>query len=173
MLLCVNGQILTKSLIHLVTLWTWCEPWTFFSGSIFLFKRSAVNLTSDFLRFVYLEWFKRRKKIKRVAKLVWLDWAIFDILGNNIFNKRIPNDWQLLGLFWKPHSYVKTSLATFWATIGKIGILFTPTSGHTGLTTFPFLLIKELSSERDQCDQIWRNSTFLAKFKKSWAIFWG
>ena len=102
---------------------------------------------------------------------MWLDWAIFDILGNNIFNKRIPNDWQLLGLFWKPHSYVKTSLATFWATIGKIGILFTPTSGHTGLTTFPFLLIKELSSERDQCDQIWRNSTSLAKFKKSWVIF--
>ena len=39
---------------------------------------------------------------------------------------------NFLGYFEKPHSYVKTELATFWATFGKIGLLFTPTSGHTG-----------------------------------------
>ena len=34
---------------------------------------------------------------------------------------------NFLGYFDKPHSYVKTALATF----GKIGLPFTPTSGHT------------------------------------------
>ena len=37
-----------------------------------------------------------------------------------------------LGYFETTHSYVKTVLATFWATFGKIGLLFPPTSGHTG-----------------------------------------
>ena len=39
---------------------------------------------------------------------------------------------HFLGYFENPHSYVKTALATFWPTFGKIGLLFTPTSGHTG-----------------------------------------
>ena len=39
---------------------------------------------------------------------------------------------NFLGYFEKHHSCVKTALATFWATFGKIGLLFTPTSGHTG-----------------------------------------
>ena len=39
---------------------------------------------------------------------------------------------NFLGHFEKPHSYVKTALATFWATFGKIGLLFTPPYGHTG-----------------------------------------
>ena len=38
---------------------------------------------------------------------------------------------NFLGYFEKPHSYVKTALATFCATFGKIGLLFTHTSGHT------------------------------------------
>ena len=39
---------------------------------------------------------------------------------------------NFLGYFEKLHSCVKTALATFWATFGKlIGLLFTPTSGHT------------------------------------------
>ena len=32
---------------------------------------------------------------------------------------------NFLGDFEKPHSGVKTTLATFWATFGKIGLLFT------------------------------------------------
>ena len=46
---------------------------------------------------------------------------------------------NFLGYFDKSHSNVKTALTTFWATFGKIGLLFTPTSGHTGpmlCTTF-------------------------------------
>ena len=39
---------------------------------------------------------------------------------------------NFFGLFEKPHPYVKTELATFCTTFGKIGLLFTPTSGHTG-----------------------------------------
>ena len=39
---------------------------------------------------------------------------------------------NFLGYFEKPHSNVKTALATFRASLGKIGLLFTPTSGHTG-----------------------------------------
>ena len=36
-----------------------------------------------------------------------------------------------LGYFEKPHSYVKTAVATSWVTFGKIGVFFNPTSGHT------------------------------------------
>ena len=39
---------------------------------------------------------------------------------------------NFLGYFEKPHSYVKTAMDTFWATVGKVGLVFTPTSGHTG-----------------------------------------
>ena len=39
---------------------------------------------------------------------------------------------NFLGYFEKPHSYVKTALATFWATFGKNWTTFSPTSGHTG-----------------------------------------
>ena len=38
---------------------------------------------------------------------------------------------NFLGYFEKPHSYVKTALATFWATFGKNYLLLIPTSGHT------------------------------------------
>ena len=39
----------------------------------------------------------------------------------------------VLGYFEKPHSHVKTALATFLGNLWKkIGLLFTPTSGHTG-----------------------------------------
>ena len=39
---------------------------------------------------------------------------------------------NFLGYFEKPHSYVKTALATFLATLGKNWASFSPTSGHTG-----------------------------------------
>ena len=39
---------------------------------------------------------------------------------------------NFLGYFEKPHSYVKTALATFLATFGKNWTTFSPTSGHTG-----------------------------------------
>ena len=38
---------------------------------------------------------------------------------------------NFLGYFEKPHSFVKTALATLRATFGKNGLLFTSTSGHT------------------------------------------
>ena len=42
----------------------------------------------------------------------------------------------MIGNFWgnfeKPYSYVKTDVASFWATLETFGLLFTPTSGHTG-----------------------------------------
>ena len=38
---------------------------------------------------------------------------------------------NFLDYFEKTHSWVKTALSTFWSTFGKIGLLFTPTSGHT------------------------------------------
>ena len=40
---------------------------------------------------------------------------------------------NFLGFIKKTHSCVKTALSTFWVTFGKIGLLFTPTSGHTAL----------------------------------------
>ena len=42
---------------------------------------------------------------------------------------------NVLGYFENGYSYVKTALTTFWATFGKIGLFFTPTSGHTGIGT--------------------------------------
>ena len=56
-------------------------------------------------------------------------------LATRFLAKEAQNYWQLLGYFEKPYSFVKTALATFWATFGKIGLLFTPTSGHTGIGT--------------------------------------
>ena len=53
---------------------------------------------------------------------MWPDWAILKVIGNNTSSKRSPNDCQILGYFEKPHSYVKTSLATFgknWATLSS------------------------------------------------------
>ena len=38
---------------------------------------------------------------------------------------------NFLGNFEKPHSYGKTAVATFWATLETFGLLFTLTSGHT------------------------------------------
>ena len=55
-------------------------------------------------------------------------------LATRFLAKEAQNYWQLLGYFEKPYSFVKTALATFWATFGKIGLLFTPTSGHTACT---------------------------------------
>ena len=34
---------------------------------------------------------------------------------------------------------VKTAMASFWATFGKIGQLFIPSSGHTETETGPFI----------------------------------
>ena len=42
---------------------------------------------------------------------------------------------QMIGNFWailKTSLLCKTALTTFWATFGKIRLLFTPKSGHTG-----------------------------------------
>ena len=39
---------------------------------------------------------------------------------------------NFFGYFEKPHSHVKTAMATFWAIFRKNWATFTPTSGHTG-----------------------------------------
>ena len=39
---------------------------------------------------------------------------------------------NFLGYFETPHPYVKTALATFWATFGKNWATFSPTSGQSG-----------------------------------------
>ena len=60
----------------------------------------------------------------RLKATVWPDWAIFKALGDKISSKRSPTDWQLLGCFEKPHSFVKATLSTLWSTFGKFGLLF-------------------------------------------------
>ena len=62
---------------------------------------------------------------------MWPDWATLKILGDKNSNKNGQKDVQLLGYFVKPHSYVKTVLATIWAFLETFGLLFTATSGHT------------------------------------------
>ena len=46
---------------------------------------------------------------------------------------------NFLGYFVKLHSYIKTVVATFWAILETVGLLFTPASGHTAhQSTFLF-----------------------------------
>ena len=54
------------------------------------------------------------------------------VLGVKISSKRAQMIGNFLGNFEKPYSYVKTDVASFWATLETFGLLFTPTSGHTG-----------------------------------------
>ena len=56
------------------------------------------------------------------------DWAIFE----SYLAKEAQMIGNFLGYFEKPHSYVKTALATFWATFGKNWATFSPTSGQSG-----------------------------------------
>ena len=53
------------------------------------------------------------------------------VLGNKISSKKASIIGNFWGTFEKPHSYVKTAWATFWATFGKNWATFSPTSGHT------------------------------------------
>ena len=66
-------------------------------------------------------------------------WASVTRLGDfwkflvAIFKKVAQIISNFLGYFEKPHSYVKTAVATSWVILETIGLLFKPTSGHTGL----------------------------------------
>ena len=62
---------------------------------------------------------------------MWPDLAIFKVLGSKISSNRSPNHWQLFLAILKNLTLLKTALATFCATFGKIGLLLTPTAGHT------------------------------------------
>ena len=53
------------------------------------------------------------------------------VLGVKISTKRAKMIGNFWGIFEKPHSQVKTAVATFGATLETFGLLFTPTSGHT------------------------------------------
>ena len=77
---------------------------------------------------------------------------------------------NFLGYFEKTHSYVKTALATFWATLEKnIGLLFSPTSGHsvydvcTMLAVFGSFLLFTKAKQQQQSS--------IAKVEKF--FFWG
>ena len=55
----------------------------------------------------------------------------FKLLARKFLAKEAQMIVNFLDYFEKTHSWVKTALSTFWSTFGKIGLLFTPTSGHT------------------------------------------
>ena len=57
------------------------------------------------------------------------DWVILKVLARIFLAKEAQMIGNFLGYFEKP------AFSTFWATFGKIGLLFTPTSGHTGIGT--------------------------------------
>ena len=60
------------------------------------------------------------------------DWAIFEIYWLQIFLQKKPN---FCIPFWAIYNNVTfqgmPAVASFWGTIGKFGLLFIPSSGHT------------------------------------------
>ena len=46
------------------------------------------------------------------------------VVGDITSIKSSPNYWQLFGLFWKPHTFVKTYVATSWVTFENIWATF-------------------------------------------------
>ena len=66
-----------------------------------------------------------------VSLAVWPDWAIFG------YEFSYKSSLIILLLFWtfdkNVNFQVKPPLVSFWETIGKFGLLFIPTSGHTGV----------------------------------------
>ena len=64
---------------------------------------------------------------------MWPDWAIFESSWWQIFFLKKPKCRGTLRALFKDYTcQVETNLATFWATLGKIGLFFTSISGHTG-----------------------------------------
>ena len=53
------------------------------------------------------------------------------VLATDFLTKVAQILWQLQELFEKHHFKAKTNVATFWGILGKMWLLFTPTSGHT------------------------------------------
>ena len=71
------------------------------------------------------------------AQPVWPDWSIYDRFGYKHFLTKVGQIfWCLLGPFWKMALLnLKIAAPIFWATVGKIWLLFIPTSGHTVCST--------------------------------------
>ena len=69
-----------------------------------------------------------------VSTVVWPDWAIFQSSKQQIFLQKYPIYLPILCAILQAITFkVKTIVDTFWATLGKIGPLFIPTPGHSGL----------------------------------------
>ena len=97
------------------------------------------NCSKNVLRWE-LNGFKKRflvtKYERHTLHAVWPEIGrFFKVLGNKISSKRSPKLLATFGLFWKTLFFRKNCIGYFWATFGKIGLLFTPTSGHTGIGT--------------------------------------
>ena len=84
----------------------------------------AKQIKSDLSDFSASEWCHQCDHIGPVLKA----------LGNKVSCKRSLTDWQhFLGLFWKTSRLCKNCIGYFFGQLlEKIGLHFTPTSGHTG-----------------------------------------
>ena len=59
-------------------------------------------------------------------------WAIFEIFGYNFFYKSSPINIITFCAIYKNVTFqVKPAAVSFWASIGKFGLLFIQTSGHS------------------------------------------
>ena len=123
--------------------------------------------------------FGRERRSSFSSPSVWLDWSIFQKLTAINFHSKVAQIvGDFLGYFGKWHYLSKNcrGLVTFWATIGRIGLLLIPTSGRTALglkwfirsTTSILDEIYETSQEDDGARRRkprfqWQEGTFNAR----------
>ena len=95
-------------------------------GRINIFKASVQKVT--FLKKILWDWSIYYLVTYRVTR--WGDFSNF--LGTKFFAKIAQIFSNILRLLWKMAFYVKLMWILFGQLMEKIGLLFTPTSGHTG-----------------------------------------
>ena len=66
----------------------------------------------------------------------------FNVLGDKFSNKSSPHTWWILDFIHNTIFELKTAVAVFWATFGKIGLLLILTSGHTAYLSKAFFCIQ-------------------------------
>ena len=101
--------------------------------SISFIEESFVQILQPFSRLK----FTIAHKIGCYKWPVWPDLAIFENTGQQTFVQNKPQYYWLFRLLWKTSLLTKKCCDYFWAIFGgKIGLLLTPTYGHTESTTY-------------------------------------
>ena len=103
---------------------------------------------------------------KMTAREMWPDWAIFESFWEQSSLQKLPKYLaSILGYCEKIGLLCKLMWILFEQLLEKFGLLFTPTSGHTGLTTFSYIF------PCNSCSLIWYSNTTHSVLPSSAAVF--